>query len=406
MQKIVYLLRHPNDNLSIYGLKLHKRLTRQFKSYGFKIVDINENDALDKVDNIKNDTDSKDKARFILFIPSNAVFYYEFPEFLFNFLSNKKTGKNYRFILNLNSLDPKVNDDFPVTIWGIYNADGNESYEFFNYKNIDKEAIIPEFHYYVTLAQIINSKKDILQTKKALLNSLKMPSDSLIGRYLFRPISINITRMLSLTPATPFLLTLFNFFVGVLAVAFIAFGDYWIGMIGGIIFLFGSILDGCDGELARLKCVPSEFGKYFDEIRDEVIHFFLILAIGYGYMQELSMHTYLVVSITIIYLFTIISQHLILWKMDKKISRRVFHYFTNPKTPVKRKNFFSHYMLSIMRWLTEIVRNDMLAFFTAISGILEIYHYYFWVIGIVVLGMYILTIVKGINSLRSTLKMK
>jgi phosphatidylglycerophosphate synthase len=53
---------------------------------------------------------------------------------------------------------------------------------------------------------------------------------------------------------------------------------------GALLFLLHSILDGCDGELARLKFQESRFGGVLDFWGDNVVHsaVFSCIAIGWG----------------------------------------------------------------------------------------------------------------------------
>ncbi len=45
-------------------------------------------------------------------------------------------------------------------------------------------------------------------------------------------------------------------------------GGYVTLALGGLIAQFASIIDGCDGEIARLKFLKSEFGGWFDAVLD------------------------------------------------------------------------------------------------------------------------------------------
>lgn len=45
-------------------------------------------------------------------------------------------------------------------------------------------------------------------------------------------------------------------------------GGYATLLLGGIIAQFASVLDGCDGEIARLKFQESTYGRWFDAVLD------------------------------------------------------------------------------------------------------------------------------------------
>jgi phosphatidylglycerophosphate synthase len=57
-------------------------------------------------------------------------------------------------------------------------------------------------------------------------------------------------------------------------------------VVGGILFLLHSILDGCDGELARLKFQESRWGGVLDFWGDNVVHIAVFAAMGIGLARQ------------------------------------------------------------------------------------------------------------------------
>jgi len=55
--------------------------------------------------------------------------------------------------------------------------------------------------------------------------------------------------------------------------------------VGGILFLLHSILDGCDGELARLKFQESRFGGVLDFWGDNIVHIGVFAAMAVGWSR-------------------------------------------------------------------------------------------------------------------------
>ncbi len=53
-------------------------------------------------------------------------------------------------------------------------------------------------------------------------------------------------------------------------------------MLGGLLLLFSTWVDGADGEIARLKFMETEIGGKLDIICDNIVHFFVFGAIGWG----------------------------------------------------------------------------------------------------------------------------
>lgn len=92
-----------------------------------------------------------------------------------------------------------------------------------------------------------------------------MTYDGLVSRYLNRPISRPMASGLRPTPLTPNQVTTFTLLLAIATGAMIAAG--W-NIAGGIAIQAVSVLDGVDGELARLKDRATRFGGVFDAVTD------------------------------------------------------------------------------------------------------------------------------------------
>jgi len=55
---------------------------------------------------------------------------------------------------------------------------------------------------------------------------------------------------------------------------------------GALLFLAHSILDGCDGELARLKFLESRYGAVLDFWGDNIVHFAVFSCIAVGWARQ------------------------------------------------------------------------------------------------------------------------
>jgi len=64
---------------------------------------------------------------------------------------------------------------------------------------------------------------------------------------------------------------------------FFATGGYLNVLIGGTLAQISSIVDGCDGEVARLKFQKSSYGAWFDAVLDRYADALIILGMTYGY---------------------------------------------------------------------------------------------------------------------------
>src|SRR5262249_11443710 len=111
---------------------------------------------------------------------------------------------------------------------------------------------------------------------------MSKPQDGFVSRFLNRPISRRITRLLVKFPIHPSAFTASIFILPVAAGVFLLRGDYLSVLIGAAIFQMFSILDGCDGEIARAKNLESKFGERLDNLCDFLGSLIYVLALGRG----------------------------------------------------------------------------------------------------------------------------
>ena len=100
--------------------------------------------------------------------------------------------------------------------------------------------------------------------------------DGFISRHLNRRISRPFARALSHTPVTPNQATIAS--LGVALGAFFSF-IYGYPIAGGLLAQASSIMDGVDGDLARLKQMTSAFGGFLDAIIDRFVDALIIFGL-------------------------------------------------------------------------------------------------------------------------------
>jgi CDP-L-myo-inositol myo-inositolphosphotransferase len=111
---------------------------------------------------------------------------------------------------------------------------------------------------------------------------MSKPQDGFVSRVLNRPISRRITHLLLKFPIHPNAWTIAIFVLPLIACIFFIRGNYLSVVIGAAIFQVFSILDGCDGEIARAKNLESKFGERLDYLCDFVASLLYVLALGLG----------------------------------------------------------------------------------------------------------------------------
>jgi phosphatidylglycerophosphate synthase len=160
-------------------------------------------------------------------------------------------------------------------------------------------ASLNEIHSVVTMPvaeeqwQRVSTPEDRLSAERKLDRWLVKPTDGIYAQ-LNRRISIPISRQLIKLPITANMVTLFTLGVGLVSGIFFALGGYWNTLLGAVLCLWASILDGSDGEVARLKLLESDFGCWLETICDYLFYLILFLGMTIGLWRSSGSKTYLV----------------------------------------------------------------------------------------------------------------
>jgi len=129
---------------------------------------------------------------------------------------------------------------------------------------------------------------EIIASENQLLRHSGKSQDGMVSKFLNRPISRVITRLLLKLPITPNAWTILTFALAPLAFVFLVRGDYTGFLAGAALFQLINILDGCDGEIARAKYLDSERGRRLDAFCDFVANLIFVLCLGIGLFRQPS----------------------------------------------------------------------------------------------------------------------
>jgi phosphatidylglycerophosphate synthase len=130
---------------------------------------------------------------------------------------------------------------------------------------------------------VLAGPRDVPAAERWLLRGLIKETEGFMSRHVERPISLAVTRRLVSTPITPNVMTAVSLGIGLLgATFFLSARPLW-QLTGALLFLLHSILDGCDGELARLRYQESRWGGLFDFWGDNAVHVAVFLCIAVGW---------------------------------------------------------------------------------------------------------------------------
>jgi 1L-myo-inositol 1-phosphate cytidylyltransferase / CDP-L-myo-inositol myo-inositolphosphotransferase len=116
------------------------------------------------------------------------------------------------------------------------------------------------------------TRAEIPAAEALLLRDLVKAGDGPLTRLFSRRVSLAVTRRLARTALRPNAMTVLCVALGLAAAWCLASPEPARQALGGIVFLLHSILDGCDGELARLKFQESRLGGLLDFWGDNIVH--------------------------------------------------------------------------------------------------------------------------------------
>ncbi len=126
----------------------------------------------------------------------------------------------------------------------------------------------------------IESREDCARAEwrhmQQLPKSFQGPVDALFNRHF----SLRITRLLAHTPVTPNQITIVALLIGLAAALLLVIGTSAAVIGAGGLIVLQSIVDSCDGELARLRFQFSALGQWLDNVADDVVDSALMVALG------------------------------------------------------------------------------------------------------------------------------
>jgi len=102
-----------------------------------------------------------------------------------------------------------------------------------------------------------------------LFGLVRKAQDTWLVRTINRKVSYPFTRLMLPTPITPNMISIGVFIIGVIGCIVLTQPGYWPPVYGTLLLLFAGYLDGCDGEIARIRLESSPLGAWIDTMADE-----------------------------------------------------------------------------------------------------------------------------------------
>lgn len=102
---------------------------------------------------------------------------------------------------------------------------------------------------------------------------------------LTRHLSYRLTPLIYRMPISPNQVTALSLLAGLAGAWCFSYGEATWGIVGGLLFVACYTLDNCDGEIARLKDMSSDWGARFDDVVDWLVDSAFFVGLGYGTWQ-------------------------------------------------------------------------------------------------------------------------
>ena len=115
----------------------------------------------------------------------------------------------------------------------------------------------------------VDTPADLVRAEQLLLSRLGKAEDGPVSRHLNRPLSRRISRRLVATRLSPLVMSALAFLLAAVAGLLFAFSvAWWLIALSGTLVQVASVLDGVDGEIARLRFEESPRGAWLDAVLD------------------------------------------------------------------------------------------------------------------------------------------
>lgn len=171
------------------------------------------------------------------------------------------------------------------------------------------------------------TKADRPHVEAQLFQGLIKPTESLISRKFERKISLWITRKILYSGITPNQISMGSILVGLISALFFLAGDSLFHVFGALLLAFSSIVDGCDGELARLRFEESRVGSRLDFLGDNLVHMAVFFCIGLGCNLHGYGKIYLVLG-TLAALATLVTASMVFFRVFRESTSSVITFAT------------------------------------------------------------------------------
>jgi phosphatidylglycerophosphate synthase len=211
--------------------------------------------------------------------------------------------------------------------------------------------------------ELARTEADVRTAEDLLLRSLVKPSDGWISRHINRKISLALSRLLCQGSIRPNHVTFVVLLLGLASGPLVASGFI---ATGGLLYYLAAVLDGCDGELARLKYLGSPLGTWFDTITDDLAALSYVAGL-YWALHAQSGSPFWVVAGTLAVAGNVLAvalRYRLLWRMGTGDHQKLGSTPEHPARTLPER---------AVAWLKRVVfRTDFLPFAAFVLGVFRL----------------------------------
>jgi 1L-myo-inositol 1-phosphate cytidylyltransferase / CDP-L-myo-inositol myo-inositolphosphotransferase len=235
--------------------------------------------------------------------------------------------------------------------------------------------------YWMRLTSDKNSRQE---AENLLFSNVRKSSSGWISKNINTRISIPISRLLIRTPLTPNMISVLIGIIGMLCGFFYAIER---PILGAVFLELSTILDGCDGEVARIKLMESKRGQWVDTVSDQLTFLSFVVGVPIGFYRIAKSPLAITLgSINLlIFLFFLVWSFYFLARYAHSGSMVAYPKTIDRLVPVGKRTRLHKFIIKLRPMLTR-------AFFSPVFLLATILGGYPWVLGLSTLGTSVILI--------------
>lgn len=228
---------------------------------------------------------------------------------------------------------------------------------------------------------IIQQFSEIKIAEKILTEHIRQKTQTFVAREINKRISLPMSLILTRLRISPNTITAFNIVIGLCAGIGAAGVTYKGVLLGALLFQIASVVDGCDGEVAKFTYRTSKFGQYIDSISDNLsLAAFLTGMMIHQYRITHSIHAFIVGGAIILGVFLILA---IMSEYLKKYTNSA-SFVTYDKQFLQKlsPNRVPKVVLLLIKYFKLFFKKDLFSLMFLIFAVFGILHWWFYIMAV------------------------